>query len=287
MSTSDRLKARSPHYGDVARIYDLADEWLASTRAPRTPAALLELVELVAPAPGSIAVDLGSYSGKWAEPIAARFGCQVVPLDIVELPMQDARTRGLAPVLADMQHLPFASSSLSLVWCRDALSMVSDPASVISETARVLSAGGGAVLYTALTTDRLEPLERREFFDALDAPAWWDRGRAPIDDAIAGTDLEVVHEERFSPENQESALAEADPALLKDLVVLARLERERQAFEAMAPGPWAARVRAWNSWAIYLLLGKLETRAWVLRKPRQPFIGGTGVSLPHRGVLAR
>ena len=219
------------------------------------------------PLPDRSPSTFGSYNGKWAEPIADHFGCRVVPLDIVELPMQFARTRGLTPVRADMQHLPFASSSLSLVWCRDALSMVSDPASVISETARVLIAGGGAVLYTALTTDRLEPLERRDFFDALEAPAWWDRGRAPIDDAIAGTDLEVVHEKRFSPEHQESALVEADPALLKDLVVLARLERERQAFEAIAPGPWAARVRAWNSWAIYLLLGKLETRAWVLRKP--------------------
>lgn len=61
-------------------------------------------------------------------------------------------------------------------------------------------------------------------------------------------------------------MAQADPALLEDLVVLARLEGEREAFEAIAPGPWAARVRAWNSWAIYLLLGKLETRAWALRK---------------------
>lgn len=264
---NDPLRTRRPHYGDVARIYALAEEWLASTRPPRSPSALIDLVELVPPASGSTAVDLGSYDGKWAEPVAARFGCRVVPLDIVERPMHDARSRGLTPVLADMQHLPFASSSLSLVWSRDALSMVSEPARVISETARVLTAGGGAVLYTALTTSRLEPLERRELFEALEAPAWWDRGRTPIDDAIARTDLHVVHEERFSPENQEFALAEADPALLKDLVVLARLEREREAFEAMAPGPWAARVRAWNSWAIYLLLGKLETRAWVLRKP--------------------
>ncbi len=267
MSTQDPLKARRPHFGDVARIYALADEWLSSTRSPRSPSALLDLVELVAPAPRSIAVDLGSHSGKWSEPIATRFGCRVIPLDLDELPLQGAMDRGLTPVVADMQQLPFASSSLSLVWCRDALSMVSDPVSVIREIARVLAPGSGAVLYTALTTDRLEPLERREFFDALEAPAWWDRGRAPIDDAISGADLEVIHEERFSPENQESALAEGDPALLKDLVVLARLQRECQAFEMIAPGPWAARVRAWNSWAIYLLLGKLETRAWVLEKP--------------------
>ncbi len=63
-------------------------------------------------------------------------------------------------MLADMQHLPFASSSFSLVWCRDALSMVSDPARVISEIARVLTAGSGAVLYTALTTSSWNHLTR-------------------------------------------------------------------------------------------------------------------------------
>ncbi len=83
MSTNDPLKTRRPHYGDVGRIYDLADEWLASTRSPRTPNALIDLVELVAAESGSIAVDLGSYNGKWAEPIVARFGCRIVPLDIV------------------------------------------------------------------------------------------------------------------------------------------------------------------------------------------------------------
>jgi ubiquinone/menaquinone biosynthesis C-methylase UbiE len=262
--------ARRLHYGDVGRIYTLVDHWLATTRPPRKPSALVELIDLVAPPRGSVAADLGSYDGKWAEPITARFGCHVVPVDIEELPIKSAQSRGLAPVLADMQHLPFPSSSLSLVWCRDALSMVPDVGRVLRETARVLTPDGGAVIYTALTTPRLEPLERSEFFEALDAPEWWDGGRATVDAAIAETNLEVVHEERFSPENQESALAEADTDLLMDLVALARLERERPAFEAIAPGPWAGRVRAWNSWAIYLLLGKLETRAWVLRKSSLP-----------------
>ena len=257
----DQTMTRRAHYGDVARVYALADQWLATTRPPRKPSALVDLIDLVAPPAGSDAADLGSYDGKWAEPIAGRFGCRVIPLDIAQPPMQLALARGLTPVLADMQALPFRSSTLSLIWCRDALSMVPDPGLVIDEIARVLTPGGGAVLYTALTTERLEPRERQEFFAALEAPDWWGLGRAPIDVAIARSPLEIVHEERFSPENQESALAEADRDLLKDLVVLARLERERSAFEAIAPGPWAARLRAWNSWAIYLLLGKLETRA--------------------------
>lgn len=263
----DPRKERPPHYGDVARIYGLADKWLATTRPPRVPSDLLDLIELVRPPAGTVAVDLGSYDGGWVEPIADRFGCHVVPLDLLEPPLHDAHSQGLHPVIADMQVLPFAPSSVSLVWCRDAVSMVRDPASVVREIARILVPGGGAVLYTAVTTELLEPIERRELFEALEAPAWWDGGRAPIDEAIDGTDLLMVHEERFSPEHQEAALADADPALLKEFVVLARLQRERPAFEALAPGPWAARVRAFNSWGIYLLLGKIETRAWVVRKP--------------------
>lgn len=258
---------RWPHSGDFERVYALADQWLADTRPPRSPSVLVDLIERVPPMAGSIAADLGSFDGKWAEQIAARFGCRVIPLDIAHRPIQHPLRRGLTRVRADMQALPFRSSSLSLAWCGDVLWLASVPLLVIDEIARILAPGGGAVVCTTLPTERLEPRERQEFFSALDTPFWWSLGRAPIDAAIDRSPLEVVHEERFSPEIQESALAEADRDLLKDLVVLARLERERQAFEAMAPGPWAARLRALSSWAVYLLLGKLETRAWVLRMP--------------------
>ena len=256
-------------YDEVARIYSLVDEWLSTTRPARHPSALLDLVDHVAPPAGTVAADLGGYDGRWAELLEARFRCRVLPVDIAAVPLPMAQARGLSPVRADMQRLPFAAATLTLVWCRDALSMVPDPVSVVHEIARVLAAGGGAVIYTALTTPRLEPVERREFLAALDAPSWWGEGRVPIDEAVASAGLEVVHEERFSPEHQEAALREAAPEVLKDLVILARLHREHEALERLAPGPWTARVRAWSAWAPYLLLGKLETRAWVLRKGRR------------------
>ncbi|HEV3398455.1 MAG TPA: hypothetical protein VG693_04110, partial [Actinomycetes bacterium] len=61
----------------MARVYALADEWLQATRPPRPTSALVDLVDLVAPPRGATAADLGSFDGKWAEPIEARFGCRV------------------------------------------------------------------------------------------------------------------------------------------------------------------------------------------------------------------
>jgi hypothetical protein len=98
-------------------------------------------------------------------------------------------------------------------------------------------------------------------------PAWWNDGRQPIDRAIAAAHLDVVHEERISPENQETALAERNAELLDDLALLARLERSPAALEQVVGAAWTRRIRAWSRWPLYLLLGKLETRAWVLQKP--------------------
>ena len=51
---------------------------------------------------------------------------------------------------------------------------------------------GGVMLYTALPTSLLEPAERDRLLTALDAPAWWGSGRAPIDDAVNTAGFDVV-----------------------------------------------------------------------------------------------
>jgi len=66
------------------------------------------------------------------------------------------------------------------------------------------------MLYTAVTTPRLEPSERAWFLDALEPPPWWKFGRSPIDDAIKETGLDVVGFETKSPEYSEALMA-VDP----------------------------------------------------------------------------
>ena len=257
----------SDQFEEVGSVAPLVEQWLAETRAPRTPVALLDLVEEVRPDPGTVGADLGAYSGAWASQIVDRYGCHMIAVDIAASPLAAADRSKVRPVNADLQRLPFLTGSLSLVWCRDTLSMIPDVWTACAEIARVLHRGAGAVIYTAVTTARLEPLERSELIEALAMPSWWKDGRRPIDDAMARAGLDVIRVERRSPEHQESALLNAEPELLHDLAVLGRIEREASALEALTSSVWAARFRAWSAWPVYLLLGKLETVAWVVRKP--------------------
>ena len=257
----------SDQFEQVASVAPFVEQWLAETRAPRTPAALLDLVEEVRPDPGTVGADLGAYSGAWASQIVDRYGCHMTAVDIAPSPLIAAERSKVRPVNADLQRLPFRTGSLSLVWCRDTFSMIPDVGTACGEIARVLRRGAGAVIYTAVTTPRLEPRERAELIEALRMPSWWTEGRRPVDDAVAEAGLEVIRVERRSPEHQEAALLDAEPELLHDLAVLGRFERESPALEALTSAVWLARFRAWAAWPVYLLLGKLETIAWVVRKP--------------------
>jgi SAM-dependent methyltransferase len=262
------MGASGQQYDDVAAAYAAAYAWVRQGAGPREPAALVDLAALVEPREGGLILDLGAYDGRWATGLRARFRCSAVAVDIAITGLAQAISGGVPSINADMTRLPVRSDSVTLAWSRDALSMVSDVDGALSEIARVLRPGAGAVLYAAITTTSLELNERAELVDALDMPEWWNDGRRPIDRAIAAARLEVVHEERISPENQEAALAERNPEFLDDLVLLARLERNREDLERLLGVTWTERVRAWSRWPLYLLLGKLETRAWVLRRPQ-------------------
>jgi len=229
-------------------------------------AALLDLVDLVAPSAGAVGVDLGAYEGRRAAVIAERHHCPMVALDVAPTPLRVAPSLGVTPLNADLQRLPFRDSSLALVWCRDTLSMVPDVRAAVAEVARVLQRGAGAVLYTAVTTDRFEPAERKELVEALSLPTRSQLGRQPIDEALNDAGLEIVHEERYGPEFQEAALLRADGDLLHDLAVRGRFEREEESLNELISPVWARRFRAWADWPLYLLLGKLQTFAWVVRR---------------------
>ncbi len=107
---------------------------------------------------------------------------------------------------------------------------------------------------------------RARLFAALDTPPWWDNGDAAVNEAIAGAGFSVSHHENVSPEHQEWDLLDRSE-LVRELAVLGRLHRLRARFEEEIGVVWYERWRAWMAWAPYLLLGKLQTVAWVLKKP--------------------
>ena len=193
----------------------LVERWLAETPAPRPPRRLLDLVERVRPAPKTVGADLGAYSGTWAARIAELYDCRVLAVDIALSPLKASEPgTAVVPVNANLQQLPFRTESLSLVWCRDTLSMVPDVGAACGEIARVLHAGSGGVIYSAVTTPRLEPLERAEMMEALAMPAWWARGREPVDSAIAtaGLDHRLGDSETVKPIRQPAVWATGRPS---------------------------------------------------------------------------
>ena len=104
----------SDQFENIARVAPLLEQWLAQTRAPRPPVALLDLVEEVRPDPGTVGADLGAYAGAWASQIVDRYGCHMIAVDIAPSPLAAADRSKVRPLYADLQRLPFRTGSLSL-----------------------------------------------------------------------------------------------------------------------------------------------------------------------------
>lgn len=98
-------------------------------------------------------VDLGCGGGLLALPLAER-GARVVGVDLSEGSLRaarsEARRRGIAAsfLRADLRRVPLRSGSADLVLLSDVLEHVTDPASAVSEAARLLRPGGGLFVNT-------------------------------------------------------------------------------------------------------------------------------------------
>jgi len=91
-------------------------------------------------------LDVGSGGGFVAAGLDG--GAGVVAVDRSRDALEDAMSAGVSPVAAaDAAHLPFGDGSFDAVICSEVLEHVSDPASAVSEAARV-SAPGGLFLFS-------------------------------------------------------------------------------------------------------------------------------------------
>lgn len=268
MTTRKSLGLAAELFGEgMVRTFEHLEAARGNLPAPQASTSLVEEAAVLGVGPGDLVADVGAWGGLWSERLRARYGCRCIALDVSRKGLSEAAARGVPAVVADAEVLPLPPASVDLVWCRDTLSMLESPQAVLTEFVRILRPGGGVMLYTAVTTPRLEPSERAWFLDALEAPPWWNLGRSPIDDAIKETGLDVVSFETKSPEYSE-ALMSVDPTeITEQLCRVAQMRRARVELEQALGTSWYERWLAWSHWQLYLILGKIETAAWMLRKP--------------------
>jgi SAM-dependent methyltransferase len=250
-----------------------AEALLERSLSPRPRSMLLDEAASLGLGPGQVVLDAGCRDGRYAIPLAQRFGCRVVGVDMVDAGFArgraDATSAGVAEAITfvqgDLEALPLRGGAVDLVWCRDTLEHLGDPGAVLRECRRVLRPGGGMLLHTAYATELLEERERARLFEALTlSPSAMDR--AVVEDAVAAAGFEVTGNDRIGGEWVEHDLEHGGGGVVASLLAVSRLVRARDRFLAAFGPVWYERMLAFEQWRLYLVLGKLETRVYRLVK---------------------
>jgi len=88
-------------------------------------------------------LDVGCGDGQSGAAWLSPLGCRYVGVDISEVAVRNAQTKGLNAILIeDANHLPFEDSSFEVVLCTEVLEHLFEPQIAAGEILRVLRSGG-------------------------------------------------------------------------------------------------------------------------------------------------
>jgi SAM-dependent methyltransferase len=269
MENSQQIAHMKFVYGDDdAQLVALLSESLA----PRPPDFLLDLAAPLL-TPDSRLLDVGCRDARHLIPLVVRSGCTGVGIDPVERNIDRARAAVTAADLDQrieirrgvMEQTDEPDSSVDVVWCRDVLEVIPDLQAGLSEVARVLKPGGSAVIYTVFATPRLEPREAAAVNQPLGTVPQ-NLERTWVEEAFEQAGFRVERLEEIGTEFREYEEERTQP-VSESLLRLARLRRRReeviQRFGRDKYNLWEASLH----WLAYLLMGKVEPVAYVLRLP--------------------
>lgn len=132
-------------YGDSSRLQTRVETH--RRYAERSESFVDWLVDQLAPQPGDLVADIGCGPGNYAQRLRQRevtvVGCDLSPGMVAE-----ANAAGLRAVVADAQHLPFASGCVDRVMCNHVLYHMADQALALRELRRIARRGGTVVIAT-------------------------------------------------------------------------------------------------------------------------------------------
>lgn len=255
-------------YGDWD--YEAAVEVLDRSLSPRPAASIFDVVGSLGVREGDVLLDIGGREGEHGLLMAERFGCHVVSVDPVTENIERGREIASGSEygqmvelrLGSIEQIPAEDGTFRLIFSRDMMGHIADLEVALVECRRVLSADGHLVIHQVFGTPMLEPDEARRL--------WADSATVPERMSVTGFEAAVAAAglEISSVDVVASEWAEASQEAGKSpnyLLQVARLRRDRdRLLEEL--GEVTYRVMYANAlWSIYQLIGKLESRIYVLR----------------------
>ena len=256
-------------YGDWDVEWDDAMALTEVSLDPRSSMSILDNVGALSPDADTVVLDIGGRDGKFALPMAERFGCRVVIVDPVEPNLDFARSDAAehaAGHLIDVAQgtindIPIDDDSVDIVFSRDMLGHVADIEGALAECRRVLKPRGAMVIHEVFGTEHLEPRERaRMVADLAMVDERLDVDRFEADVTAAGftiSDTEIIGSEWME------ALLEREDGERR-LLEAARMQRNRDAIvDRVGVLPYRV-MRSNTTYTIYRMIGKLEERVYTL-----------------------
>jgi ubiquinone/menaquinone biosynthesis C-methylase UbiE len=245
---------------------------LDQSLSPRSSSMLYDVAAGLGINAASTVLDAGCGLGTHACGLAARYGCAVIGLDFAETNVKLARARtkkeGLSDLITyqqgDIQEMPFDDAVFNLVWCRDLLVHVRHLEKAFAECSRVLKPGGAMIVHTIFATDLLEPKEAAWLYEILDIVP---ENMSPVyfEEALNTADFQICSREEIGSEWLEYT-EEQQGCSSKELLHIARMRQRRAGLVAEFGQMACDVVMAVHHWHVYLLLGKLSSTIYTLRK---------------------
>lgn len=258
-------------YGDWD--YAAAVAVLERSLGPRSRTSLFDTLGSLGLAASDVVLDIGGRDARHGLAIAERFGCRVMCVDPVEANIVRAN-RAVAELehehgslievrSGSIERIPADAAAFDLVFSRDMLSHVENLEQAFAECLRVLSTDGSMVIHQVFATSLLEPREARHMYaDLAVVPERMSvRG---FEDAVEAAGFRIDIVDVIGSEWAEAS-AEANDATNYALQV-ARLRRAKgRLIDEL--GEVVYRAMYSNAlWSIYQMIGKLESRVYVLRR---------------------
>lgn len=257
-------------YGDWN--YEAAVAALERSLNPRSGRSIFDTVESLGVGPDDNVLDIGGRDGFHGLLMAERFGCHVMSVDPAPANIADGLRKvaehehgdHVEIVQGAIEQIPAEDDQFDLVFSRDMIGHVADRTRGLGECARVLKPGGAMVVHEVVATELLEPREA-ELICAATATVPENIHAALFEEQAITAGFEIESLELIGSEWYEASQeAGSSPNYAMQISRLRRAQDEL--LEEL--GDMAYRSMYGNAlWGVYILIGKLEARVYVLRAP--------------------